>query len=232
MRTSLLASSSVRSANATRSSIHQKLIAGDCSWGTMKLVLGWIIDMEAMTIGLPQHRIDHLESILSAFPRSQQRTSVKRWHETLGELRSMSLALPGARNIFSSMQSALSTQSKNRITLNKGVHDALDNFRWMHKNIALRPTRMAEVVPLPPIVEGPGSRTPTSPPEVISHRPSISYGVSNGRNPSHPNSSPTPILGEPSTTPTLNSLADSFTSTPLPHASTFGNGQFYPRGTT
>ena len=66
----------------------------------------------------------------------------------------MSLALPGARNIFSSMQSALSTQSKNRIALNKGVHDALDDFRWMHDNIASRPTRIAEIVPLPPIAEG------------------------------------------------------------------------------
>jgi hypothetical protein len=66
----------------------------------------------------------------------------------------MSLALHGARNIFSSMQSALSTQSKNRIALNKGAHDALDDFCWMHDNIALRPTHIAEVVPLPPIAEG------------------------------------------------------------------------------
>ncbi len=66
----------------------------------------------------------------------------------------MLLALPGAQNIFSSMQSVLSTQSKNRIALNKGVHDALDDFRWMQDNIASRPTRIAEVVPLPPIAEG------------------------------------------------------------------------------
>ncbi len=66
----------------------------------------------------------------------------------------MSLALPGARNIFSAMQTTLSTQSKNRIALSKGVHDALDNFCWMHQNIATRPTRIAEVIPLPPIAEG------------------------------------------------------------------------------
>jgi hypothetical protein len=120
----------------------------------MKLVLGWIINTFAMTICLPQHRIDRLETILNAFPSSQQRTSAKRWHETLGKLRSMSLALPGARNIFSAMQTALSTQSKNRIALRKGVHDARVDFRWMHQNIATRPTRIAEVVPLPPIAEG------------------------------------------------------------------------------
>jgi len=66
----------------------------------------------------------------------------------------MALALPGARNIFSSMQNALSTQSKHRIALGKGVHDALDDFRWMHTNISTRPTRIAELIPLPPVAAG------------------------------------------------------------------------------
>jgi hypothetical protein len=52
------------------------------------------------------------------------------------------------------MQNAISTQSKGRIALAKGVHNALDNFRWMHANITKRPTRIAEVIPLPPVVEG------------------------------------------------------------------------------
>jgi hypothetical protein len=33
-------------------------------------------------------------------------------------------------------------------------HDALDDFWWMHQNIATRPTQIAEVVPLPPMAEG------------------------------------------------------------------------------
>merc|ERR1712197_85496 len=32
----------------------KKLQQGDCSWGTIKLVLGWVIDTVAMTIQLPQ----------------------------------------------------------------------------------------------------------------------------------------------------------------------------------
>eukprot|EP00804_Cyclotella_cryptica_P010191 CCRYP_013818-RA/>CCRYP_013818-RA protein AED:0.30 eAED:0.39 QI:67/0/0/1/0/0/2/0/150 len=48
----------------------------------------------------------------------------------------MSLALPGSRNIFSSMQTALSNMSGTRVKLNKGVHHALEDFRWMHDNIA------------------------------------------------------------------------------------------------
>jgi hypothetical protein len=132
----------------------KKLHAGDCSWGTMKLVLGWIINTVAMTITLPPHCVACLAGILNAFPATRRQTSMKRWHETLGELRSMSLALPGSRNVFSSMQNAMSSQSKGPIALGKGVHDALDSFWWMHRNIATRPMQIAEVVPLPPVAEG------------------------------------------------------------------------------
>eukprot|EP00804_Cyclotella_cryptica_P014036 CCRYP_002515-RA/>CCRYP_002515-RA protein AED:0.40 eAED:0.40 QI:0/-1/0/1/-1/1/1/0/89 len=44
--------------------------------------------------------------------------------------------------------------SGTRVKLNKGVHHALEDFRWMHDNIASRPTRIAELVPLDPAAEG------------------------------------------------------------------------------
>ena len=132
----------------------KKLLEGDCSWGTIKLILGWIIDTNNLTIRLPPHRILRLAEILASVPRSQHRTSIKKWHAILGELRSMALALPGARNIFSTMQNALSSKKGGRVALHKGVHDALDDFRWMQQHVATRPTRIAELVPLPPVAEG------------------------------------------------------------------------------
>ena len=75
-----------------------------------------------MTIELPPHRLERLADILASIPPTQKRTSVKKWQTVLGELRSMSLALPGSRNIFSQMQNALSTPTKTRIALKKGVH--------------------------------------------------------------------------------------------------------------
>ena len=125
----------------------KKLRQGDCSWGTIKLVLGWVIDTVAMTIQLPPHRIDRLAEILNSIPTTQRRTSVKKWHKVLGELRSMSLALPGSRNIFSTMQNALSKQKGARVALNKGVHHALDDFCWMLNNISSRLTWLAELIP-------------------------------------------------------------------------------------
>jgi hypothetical protein len=125
----------------------KKLRKGDCSWSTIKLVLGWVIDTTAMTIQLPQHRIDRLVEVLSSIPPHQKRTSVKKWHSILGELRSMALALPGSRNMFSRLQTALSQSDGNRISLKKGVHQALEDFCWLAKDISSRPTQIAELVP-------------------------------------------------------------------------------------
>ena len=128
----------------------KKLRKGDCSWSQVKVILGWIVNTASMTIALPEHRVARLAEILASIPTTQKRTSVKKWHQVLGELRSMSLALPGSRHLFSQMQNALSTATKTRIALKRGVHQALNDFRWMYANINARPTRIAEVIPLTP----------------------------------------------------------------------------------
>ena len=84
----------------------KKLRKGDCSWSTVKEVLGWVIDTVNMTIHLPERRVKRLADILASLPPTQKRTSVKKWHKVLGELRSMSLAMPGARHLFSHLQNA------------------------------------------------------------------------------------------------------------------------------
>ncbi len=113
---------------------------GDSSWSTIKLVLGWILDTESLTICLPPHRVERLWEILDEIPPTQRRISIKKWHRVLGELRSMSLTLPGLRNIFSTMQNALALKTGGRLALDKGVHHALEDFRWMQENISTRPT--------------------------------------------------------------------------------------------
>ena len=133
----------------------KKLKQGDCSWSTIKLVLGWIIDTTTMTIHLPPHRVERLWEILHSIPPDQKRTSVKKWYAILGELRSMSLALPGSRNMFSRLQNALTLKSGARVNLNKGVHQALDDFWWMARDITSWPARIAELVPLSPVSRGP-----------------------------------------------------------------------------
>ena len=69
-------------------------------------VLGWLIDTASMTLRLTPRRSMRLQTLLTQdVPRSRQRVTVKDYHRLLGELRSMAIALPGARGLFSALQS-------------------------------------------------------------------------------------------------------------------------------
>ena len=130
----------------------KNLRKGDCSWDTIKLVLGWIVDTVSMTIHLPPHRIEHIWEILNSIPKSQQHAIMKKWHTVLGELRSTSITLPGAHNMFGCLQNAVSPKSKTRV-------EPLDDFRWIEKDLTSYPTCIAELIPLAPSVGGGTSKT-------------------------------------------------------------------------
>ena len=66
----------------------------------------------------------------------------------------MALALPGARDLFSQMQEALRHVKGKRVTLSKGVHEALEYFCWIAEDVSNRPTCICELVPLKPTVYG------------------------------------------------------------------------------
>jgi hypothetical protein len=118
----------------------KKLEKGDAYWQTQKLILGWILDTLRMTLELPRHRADRLLEILDSIPPHQKRTSPKKWHKVLGELRLMAMALPGARGIFSLLQEAFRTETDKRLRLSCGVHDCLADFCWLLENLQARPT--------------------------------------------------------------------------------------------
>ena len=56
--------------------------------------------------------------------------------------------------MFSHMKHALQTKLKTRVSLWRGVQDALNHFRWMLANIQERPTQIGELVPLLLSAEG------------------------------------------------------------------------------
>ena len=130
-----------------------KLAKGDAKWATRKVLLGWIVDTVAETIELPEHRrlrfleiLDHLQN--------RNRVSVKDWHKALGELRSMILAVPGGRGFFSTLQTGFKHSEKNRIRINKPMHDAINDLHHLALDIGARPTRLGEIVPDLPIAIG------------------------------------------------------------------------------
>ena len=73
---------------------------GDATWTTSKVILGWLIDTTAKTITLPPHRIARLREILESIAPDQRTIATKDWRKVLGELRSMSIALPGSVGLF------------------------------------------------------------------------------------------------------------------------------------
>ncbi|KAI2512410.1 adenylate kinase [Fragilaria crotonensis] len=86
----------------------KKMLKGDAHWSTQKRMLGWDIDTEGLTLNLPPHRIERLQEALTWLRPPRKRLPRTKWHQLLGELRSMSPALPGARGLFSALQAALS----------------------------------------------------------------------------------------------------------------------------
>jgi hypothetical protein len=125
----------------------KKLKKGDARWSTRKNVLGWVLDTVRETIELPQRRLDRLRSILDELPRSRTRISISKWQQILGELRSMTLAVPGLRGFFSLLQEALRNVHQKRIRLTSSAHDFLDDIRWLVHSLHTRHTRFREVVP-------------------------------------------------------------------------------------
>jgi hypothetical protein len=127
----------------------KKLLKGDGSWQTRKTLLGWVVDSVRHTIELPPRRLLRLLAILEDLPRTKTRIATKRWHQILGELRSMVLAVPGLRGLFSLLQEALRHESRRRIRLTPHMHDFLDDIRWLVQDLQHRPTRLREIVDTP-----------------------------------------------------------------------------------
>lgn len=73
----------------------------------------------------------------------------------LGERRSMTLANPGARGLFSHIQAALRTANLGkRIWASRHVHATLEDFRWLVTTLDDRPTRVQELVATAPSIYG------------------------------------------------------------------------------
>ena len=132
----------------------KKMLAGDSHLSTRKVVLGWVIDTVTQTLELPPHRIERLQEIFESL-RGRTRVSVKLWHKVLGELRSMSIGIPGSRGLFSLLQEGLRHTDRHRIRITPKMRDQLDDFEHLAATVQSRPTELAEIVPDHPIALGP-----------------------------------------------------------------------------
>lgn len=123
----------------------KKLNKGDALWATRKILLGWVVDTVAQTIELPLHRVEKLHAILADL-QHRKRVSLLHWQRALGELRSMTLAIPGGRGLFSTLYTGLSDSKASRIRIKQPMRDALTDFQLLSTDLAARPTRLGEIV--------------------------------------------------------------------------------------
>jgi hypothetical protein len=131
----------------------KKLLSGDGSWNTRKLILGWIVDTVRQTIELPPHRKQALEEIFTEL-RDVKRISAKKWRSMLGKLRFVAAAIPGSIALFSALQWAQNQAGKNRVRLNGFVRSSVDAFGRLAASLCARPTHLAELVPQQPTLLG------------------------------------------------------------------------------
>lgn len=131
----------------------KKLLTGDGSWGTRKLLLGWIVDSARQTIELPPHRKQALHEIFTSL-QGLRRISAKKWRSILGKLRFVALAIPGSAGLFSALQWAQNQAGDNRVRLNSFVRSNIDAFGRLAASLCCRPTHLAELVPQEPTLLG------------------------------------------------------------------------------
>ena len=127
----------------------KKLKAGDGSFATRKVILGWILDLLRQQLELPAHRKELLAQIFTDLA-NRKRVSYKKWQRYLGLLRFVAEAIPGSKGLFCSLQLALTKSRENRIRITKGLRHHLDTFASLAASLSHRPTHLAEIVPQEP----------------------------------------------------------------------------------
>ena len=128
----------------------KKMLKGDACWSTQKRILGWDVDTTSLTLHLPSHRMDRLREVLAWVQPPRKRLPIRKWHQLLGELRSMSPALPGTRGLFSVLQEALRHTDARRIRITSRIRALATDFLTLADSVHTCPTRLHELVPTYP----------------------------------------------------------------------------------
>ena len=123
----------------------KKTLKGDGSWRTRKVILGWVIDTVRCSLELPPHRKTLLANLFDDL-LSKNRVSVREWQRALGQLRFVSLGVPGAIGLFSVMQQALN-DAKGWVPIDRHLRLHLEEFAALAADLCSRPTYLPEIIP-------------------------------------------------------------------------------------
>jgi hypothetical protein len=125
----------------------KKMAKGESATGTVKVILGWIINTLDNTISLSTHRLARIREILASISTTQRRVSLNKWQQVLSELQYMYLAIHATIGIFFVLEETLKTSDGNRVRLTPHTHAFLQDFHWLAEDVGARPTAIGELVP-------------------------------------------------------------------------------------
>ena len=90
-----------------------------------------------------------MAAALAAIPRDAHSTSLRKWRELLGLLRSIKPAVSGSRGMFTQVQHALKRATCRHVQLTADVHDELEAWRKLVRSLASQPTHLRKLQPPP-----------------------------------------------------------------------------------
>ena len=128
----------------------KKLGKGDEAWSTRKTVLGWDLDTIDHLLCLPPTRKEKVAAALAAIPWESKTTSLRKWHNILGLLRSITPSVNGSRGMFTRVQHDLKRAAGRHVQLTTDVHDKLESWHKLVRSLANRPTHLRELEPFYP----------------------------------------------------------------------------------
>jgi hypothetical protein len=131
----------------------KKPLQEDGSWGTCKVVLGWLIDTVRQTIELPLHCKIVLVEIFQDLA-STHRVTHKKYQSILRKLRFVSSAIPDLVGLFSALQLAHNHSTANRVRITALLHSHIATFASLAASLCCRPTHLAEIMPESPALAG------------------------------------------------------------------------------
>ena len=123
----------------------KNLVEGERDYTSVKEVLGWILDMEAGTVTLPERNIEEFLTLVE-IPATQRRMGRKYLERLVEKLRSMYLAVPGAVGGLFHIQRALNQGGVDQAWISLAFHLKLADWKALVLQAAPRTTHLAEIV--------------------------------------------------------------------------------------
>ena len=102
---------------------------------------------------MPKRKIK-VRAVLDAIPAALHQVSLRKWWHLLGLLRSITLAVSGAKGTFTRLQHTLHQARGIWVQLSSTVHNELSAWHQIFQELAAWPTHLQDLDPFPLTWEG------------------------------------------------------------------------------